>query len=142
MYWRSTFCIGGPLFVLEVHCLYSKCTVCIQDTLFISTYCDDSLFSSGNFEEAVELFTAAIKLNPHSAPLFAKRARCVHVHHHSSPITPVISVSCDEVTLPDPLPEFPHRSFPPCIITSCIHHYLFMYVHTYVRTSFICVSLL
>lgn len=31
-------------------------------------------FSDGNFEGAVELFTAAVKLNPHSAPLFAKRA--------------------------------------------------------------------
>ena len=31
--------------------------------------------SEGNFEEAVRLFTEAIKLNPHSAVLFAKRAK-------------------------------------------------------------------
>lgn len=33
--------------------------------------------SEGNFEEAIKLFTEAIKLNPHSAILFAKRAKYV-----------------------------------------------------------------
>ena len=36
--------------------------------------------STGNLEEALDHFTAAIKLNPHSAPLFAKRARLAHTH--------------------------------------------------------------
>lgn len=59
--------------------------------LFISVnlvfFCTFWFLFVGNFEEAIKAFTEAIKKNPHSANLYAKRARwayfvsCYHMHY-------------------------------------------------------------
>ncbi len=46
-----------------------------------------SAFFEGNYEKAVELYTEAIKLNPQSALLFAKRANCfIHLQKPNAAI--------------------------------------------------------
>jgi len=62
-------------------------------------------FSDGNYEKAAELYTEAIKLNPQSALVFAKRANCyIHMNKPNASIR-----DCDQAIKINPNSATAHK---------------------------------